>query len=501
MYTRSFIRRIKRKDRVYLAEVENRWIDGKCVQKHIRYVGKEADDKTVLSTALADLEVEQVKAYGPLLVLDHLAQEIKLQEQLGDYGAEILSMVYAHCLDYKSINQMEQWFERTDLKLLLGIEGVTERRLLNALDSLESQDWERLQTALFETVKARYALQVSGVLYDVTNTYLDGKRCPFGKLGHDKTGAKGRPLIQIGLGVTKTEGIPLFHKVFDGNIHDARTLHDLVSQFRLYRIKAGTIIYDRGIVSARNIADFKALGWATLCGLPIKGKLKTTLRPLMDETRLMRLNNRVRLNKTICYVRSVPHCLQTVAGTLALCLNEQQRRDLRESRYDELVNAQALLKQQKTIKDGLAKYFDGQGNIIHHAVQAAEEFDGYSCLFSTQRLSRQEMVRLYFDKDLVEKAFRSIKGVTRLQPVRHWLYNRVLAHVAICYLAYLLLSLLKFRLKALGISPEAALRELDTMYKVYLRDPKRGFRIARVVTLSKKQEQILNAIDPRLTKT
>lgn len=501
MYTMSFIRRIKRKSSVYLAEVENQWIDGKCVQKHIRYVGKEADDKTVLSTSLSDLEVEQVKAYGPLLVLDHLAQEIELQKQLGEYGAEILSMVYAHCLDYKSINQMELWFERTDLKLLLGIEGVTERRLLNALDSLESQDWERLQTELFQTVKARYALQVSGVLYDVTNTYLYGKRCPFGKLGYDKTGAKGRPLIQIGLGVTKTEGIPLFHKVFDGNIHDARTLRDLVSQFRLYRIKAGMIIYDRGIVSARNIADFKELGWATLCGLPIKGKLKTTLRPLMDETRLVRLNNRVRLNKTIFYVRSVPHRLQTVMGTLALCLNEQQRRDLRESRYDEIVNARALLKQQKTIKDGLAKYFDGQGNILPHAVRMAEEFDGYSCLFSTQRLSRQEMVRLYFDKDLVEKAFRSIKGVTRLQPVRHWLYNRVLAHVAICYLAYLLLSLLKFRLKALGISPEAALRELDTMYKVHLRDSKKGFRIARVVTLSKKQEQILKAIDPRLTRT
>ena len=130
MYTMSFIRRIKRKDSIYLAEVENRWINGKCVQKHIRYVGKEADDKTVLSTALADLEVEQVKAYGPLLVLDPLAQAIGLQEQLGEYGAEILSMVYAHGLDYKSINPMEQWFERTDLKLLLGIEGVTERHLL-----------------------------------------------------------------------------------------------------------------------------------------------------------------------------------------------------------------------------------------------------------------------------------------------------------------------------------------------------------------------------------
>lgn len=497
----SFIRRIKRKDRIYLAEVENRWINGKCVQKHIRYVGQEADDKTVLSTALADLEVEQVKAYGPRLVLDHLAQEIGLQEPLGEYGAEILSMVYAHGLDYKSINQMEQWFERTDRKLLLGIEGVTERRLLNALDSLESQDWERLQTDLFETVKARYAWQVAGVLYDVTNTYRYGKNCPLGKLGYDKTGAKGRPLIPIGLGVTTTEGIPLFHKVFDGNSHDARTLRDLVSPFRWYRLKSGMIIDDRGIVSARNISDFKELGWATLCGLPIKGTLKTTLRPLMDEPRRVRLSNRVRLNKTIFSVRSVPHRLQTVAGTLALCLNEQQRRDLRESRYDEIVNAQARLKQHQTIQHGLAKYFDGQGDLIHNAVQAAEEFDGYSCLFSTQRLSRQEMVRLYFDKDLVEKAFRSIQGVTRLQPVRHWLYNRVLAHGAIGYLAYLLLSLLKFRLKALGISPEAALRELDTMYKVYLRAPKKAFRIARVVTLSKKQEQILRAIAPRLTKT
>jgi transposase len=35
---------------------------------------------------------------------------------------------------------------------------------------------------------------------------------------------QGRPLIQIGLGVTQDEGIPVFHKTFDGNIADARTL-------------------------------------------------------------------------------------------------------------------------------------------------------------------------------------------------------------------------------------------------------------------------------------
>ena len=78
-------------------------------------------------------------------------------------------------------------------------------------------------------------------------------------------------------------------------------------------------------------------------------------------------------------------------------------------------------------------------------------------------MDKGELVRLYFDKDIVEKAFRSLKGVIKLQPIRHWLSQRVIAHVFICYLAYLLLSLLKFRLKSLGISPEDALEELKTM--------------------------------------
>ena len=111
------------------------------------------------------------------------------------------------------------------------------------------------------------------------------------------------------------------------------------------------------------------------------------------------------------------------------------------------------------------------------------------------------MVRLYFDKDLIEKAFRTLKGVTRLQPIRHWLYNRVIAHVFICYLSYLLLSLLKYHLRDISVSPEEALKELSTMYKVYLRDTKKQFRISRVVMLTKKQETILKCIDLKLLKT
>jgi len=136
----SFTRKIRKNGKTYLAEVENRWIDGKCVQKHIRYIGREVDGKTVLSSSLSDVVVDEVKLYGPLMVLDYLAKKIQLPEILGPRAREILSMVYAHCLDYKSINKMERWFERTDLAMILRLEGVTEQKLLEALDALESLD-------------------------------------------------------------------------------------------------------------------------------------------------------------------------------------------------------------------------------------------------------------------------------------------------------------------------------------------------------------------------
>lgn len=496
----SFIRRIKRGGRVYLAEVENRRIDGKVVQHHIRYVGREADGKTILAASLSEAEIEQVKLYGPLLVLHHLAKKIHLPERLGPHSQEILSLVYAHCLDYRSLNHMPQWFERTDLNFLLDLEGLTEKRLVSALDDLEGLDADAFQREMFQSLCRHYRFHPSGVIYDVTNTYLYGRRCPLGKPGHDKEGVKGRPLVQIGLAVTQKEGFPLFHKVFDGNVHDARTLSDLVTLFGSYRLEAGLFIYDRGIVSKRNLEQIKQLHWDTLCGIPIHPALQKFWRPWAGPERMLQFSNRVRVGSSVFYTLLRPYKMGEVRGRLALCLNEQRQRETRESRRDEILYAQKLLAEGKAIKPALRPFFDAQGHLRQDKLAAAEEFDGYSCIFSTRSLPAEEMLSLYFNKDLVEKAFRSLKGITQLRPVRHWLAERVRAHVFLCYLAYLLLSLLRYHLRDTDFTPEKALSELATMYKVYLRDHQHRFRLWRTVPLTKNQELILKAIDKSLLK-
>jgi transposase len=120
--------------------------------------------------------------------------------------------------------------------------------------------------------------------------------------------------------------------------------------------------------------------------------------------------------------------------------------------------------------------------------------------FPLKPVPNTELIPPYFGKDLVEKAFHTLKRLIGLRPIRHWLDDRPSAHVFIRYLACLLQSLLKCRLLPLNVSLEKALDELGTMYKVHFHDPKRKLQISRVVTVTNEQEEILNAIDPKLLK-
>lgn len=494
----SYIRKFKKNGKIYLAEVKCERVNGKPVQKFVRYVGREVNGKEILSSSISNIEIESVKIHGPLIVLDELAKSIDLHKHLGKYSNEILSLVYAHCVEPKSINQMTDWFAKTDLNFILKLKNLTEARLLDALDSINKYGAEELQIRIFDEIISKYNIDTTGILYDVTNTYFYGKKCPWGKKGKSKEKQNDKPLVQIGLVVTRKEGIPVFHKTFNGNIHDARTLQEILPFLKRYNIKNKFIVYDRGIPSKSNLIDVKKLHWETICGLAIRNDLKPIVRKIMKQKNLVNIKNRVKLSKTSMYVVSVKHEIGKIKGKLLVCFNNKMKIAIQESRYDEVQSAQQRLLNKKNIKNGLQKYFDKNMNPIQKKIKKAEEFDGYSCIFSTKLIPNKEIVKIYFEKDLVEKAFQNLKGVIALRPIRHWLYDRVEGHIFICYLAYLLLSLLKYKLKKLDISAIEALRELETMYKVYMRDKNKGFKLDKVINLTKKQEQILKAVNKKL---
>ena len=498
----SFIKRVKRGNKVYLSEVESKWVNGKTVQKHIRYIGKEVNGETVVSISSKDLQIDSVKVYGPLLVFHSIAQKIKLPETLGEYSSEILSMVYSHCLNYKSMRNMPKWYKRTDLNLLLNLESLTESRLVSAMRSLNDETIAQSQRDIFNNVKEIYKLTSKGMVYDVTNTYFHGTKCKMGKTGRSKDGMRQSDLIQIGLATTQKEGIPVFHKTFKGNIHDSKTLTSLSESFGEYRIESGLFVYDRGIASERNMNFIGKLGWTTLCGIAMRNKEKELIRKTVRKNPMDHFSNMVRINGNIFYIKGRPHQFGSVKGKLAICYNEDKKMQIKKSRRVRIFEAQKLLAENKKIDDSLRQYLTPKGRLRASTLKEAEEFDGYSCIFCTKNLSDEDMIRLYYDKDIIEKAFRTFKGVSNIQPVRFWLNDHVIAHVFICYLSYLLLSILKLSLKSKGIdiSPEQAIEDLEDMYNVYLYDKKKKNKFVRTVTLSKHQERILRSVDSKILK-
>ena len=496
----SFIRRRRRGGYIYLEEVESVRVDDKVTQRFVRHIGRESDGQRILSCSISSAEIEAVKLSGPLMVLHALAGAIGLPALLGEYANEILALVYAHCLDYRSLNHMRKWFERTDLNLLLNLQELTEKRLVNALDALMSFNAMALQRSIFDNTKKWLHLKTHGVVYDVTNTYFYGKRCALGRFGHDKEDRKGYPLIQIGLAVTAEEGIPILHKTFPGNIHDARTFADISNDLVQFGIKEGIAVMDRGISSAENTRFLGENRWNVLCGLKHSATLEEALGADFSSAELMQLKYRVPVQQTHFYARAQPFRHGGRQGQLIVCFNKQAAHDLHESRMDAIEAAQQQLSQQATLEPELQKFFGKNGQPLQQRLDAEARWDGVSFIFTTGTLAVAEAIQAYFDKDVVEKCFQALKGVVRLRPVRLWLGHRVEAHVFICYLSCLLLTLLKIQVAPLDLSFQEALDELDGLYRVYLRDPKSGFKLGRLVALTKRQQQILRAVDKRLLK-
>lgn len=496
----SFIRKYKKGGQIYLAEVESVRVNGKVVQKFLGYVGREADGKRILSCSISEAEIESVRLAGPLMVLHSIAESIGLPKTLGDYGNEILSMVYAHCLDYKSLNKMRSWFQRTDLNMILQLEELTEKKLVGALDKIETMNLMDVQKSIFDDTKGYLGVNTKGVVYDVTNTYFHGRGCQIARYGHDKEKRKGYPLIQIGLAVTKELGIPIFHKTFPGNIHDSRTFLDVSKDLHLFGIKNGIAVLDRGISSANNTEFLDGTHWKVLCGLKADDGVKAALGKDFEAKSLCRIKNRVQLNETTFYCSEKSFKHGDVKGRLILCFNKRKANEMEEVRLDEIQAAHLRLQKGLTIKPDIQNYFGKDGRILESRINQDRELDGMSFIFTTSKLLLADAVKAYFDKDVVEKSFQALKGVVRLRPVRHWLYNRVEAHVFICYLSCLLLTILKLKVSELGLSFQSALSELDGLYRVHLRDPKSGFKVERLVALSRQQEKILRAVDKRLLK-
>lgn len=342
----------------------------------------------------------------------------------------------------------------TTLAEELSVEDANEDDLYDAMDWLLAR-----QEQIEKKLAARHLSDGAVVLYDVSSSYYEGRKCPLAQFGHDRDGQKGLPIIVYGV-MTDSEGRPVAVSVYAGNTGDPKTVADqtekLQKRFRLSRI---VLVGDRGMLTQAQIDKLKdkpGIGWVTaLRSVSIRkligqGALQ---RSLFDEKNLAEITSPDFPGERLiaCFNpllaeernRKRRELLATTEESLRKLATQVARRTKTPMNEAEIgLRAGRILGRYKVgkhfklnIGNGLFKWERRED-----AIERESQLDGIYVIRTSEtkeQLTADNTVRTYKSLSQVERTFRTLKGIDLLvRPIRHRTEERVPAHIFLCMLAY-----------------------------------------------------------------
>ncbi len=451
LVTTSFIRKINTKSGTYLAEVQNKRVNGKVKQQFIRYVGKDVNAVPVRRISSNDLRIMEVRRSLDVEAVHRISTKLRINDSI---PPAVAVLIYSQLLDRPAISRMPEYLEETEILRFLQLDQVSTAELYASLTDLADLDFPALENSLGEFFlpleKSRRT-----VIIDVTDTYFTGNSLD----SEPRKGKEGRikKLVQIALVVTEKHGFPLMHRTYGGNINNRKIFNDLTKD--LFLRGYTSILMDRGMLDTGRLADLTAMEFKIIAGIRKSQDLKDLIDQISRDDLYSR-DNRIKLCNTTVFCREVPYG----SGKMVVVFNPEFEA-MKRIHYYEHSN-----------DENVARYL------------------GYSLIFHNTEMSTKEVVRKYFDKDTVERAFKQLKGVLDLRPVRVWLKSHIESHIKICYLAYAILAYLDYILSGKEISGGDALNRLRTGYRVFLKDDRTGFEWNSLVDQKKEQREIMDVV-------
>jgi transposase len=343
----------------------------------------------------------------------------------------------------------------SSLAQVLDVSDTDEDEIYEAMDWLLERQ-ERIESALAK----RHLAEGTLVLYDVSSTYFEGRRCPLARIGHSRDGRFDRPQIVFGL-LTDAEGCPVATEVFDGNTGDPKTVLAQVKKLReRFSLERVVLVGDRGMItSARIEEDLKrapGLEWITALRGPAIRKLVDTGVldvSLFDERDLAEISSpdypgerlivchnpllaEERKRKREELLRATEKELEKVAVATRRAKNSLHGKERIGLRVGRVLGRFKMGKHFKLeITEQRFTYVRNPDTIAQEAALDGIYVIRTSVALAT--LSPADAVLSYKRLAHVERAFRCLKTVDlKLRPIHHHLADRVRAHVLICMLAY-----------------------------------------------------------------
>lgn len=330
----------------------------------------------------------------------------------------------------------------------------------NEDDLYEAMDWLAARQGRIENKLAKQHLKEGSlVLYDISSSYYEGRTCPLIAFGHNRDGKKGKQIIVYGL-MTDPEGRPVAVEVYPGNTGDSTTVPDQVEKLRnRFGLSRVVLVGDRGMLTQTKIdivKTYPGIGWISA----IKSKSirelvekKHLQLSLFDKQNLAEISSpdypgerliacfnpflaQERARKRLDLLECTEKKLEKIAKEAARRTKNPLKKADIGIKVGKVINLYKVGKHFRLkIKNGFISWERKEKLIEQEA-----SLDGIYVIRTSEpkeQMSAEDTVRNYKSLALVERAFRSLKGVDILiRPIRHRTAERVKAHIFICMLAY-----------------------------------------------------------------
>ena len=511
------------------AEVENcaRRISNSLIDKK----AEEAQFEEVFeSINVSSLSTNTSRTIG----MEHAAYEalktLRLPELLRDLGFNqkqlccALANIMGRMAEPGSERATIQWVRQTSATgdiLNFDFERVSEMGLYRASDLL-LKNQRKIEKHLFQTAHSLFEFTPSITLYDLTNTYFEGKAASQIKAqrGRSKEKRSDAPLLTLGL-VVDVSGFVRSSNIFAGNISEAETLAEMLNG--LGASNGSIIIMDRGIATQANLRWMRAHGYkylvvsrdikrefdaeqsATMITSSSGGKVSVYLEDKESEE-----ENGEKFKEVFL------RCCSEARAEKEMGILERFR-----CRFeDELMRLRDGLAQPRTVKR-LDKIHRRIGRLETRYARAAKNYKvevipdesgknavgiewtlkpsdgsmmqhpGVYCLRSNiLDWDAETMWRTYTSLTDVEAVFRSLKSELGLRPIYHQNEQRADGHLFISIIAYQAIQVLRQRMKAAGenMSWNSVRRILRHLSRVTTTFKRKDGRTMHVRTTNKPEE-------------
>jgi hypothetical protein len=488
MTARSGAMHVARNKRTYVAKSgEQRVYESVLVRRTYREAGKVRHETLANLSALPAEAVTAIEAtlkgerlvpagqavtitgslpHGHVAAVAAMAGKLGLPALLGPAGRHrdlALALVISRVVRPGSKLATRSWWDDTTLGADLGVAGASTDDIYAAMDWLEDRQ-DAIEAALAARHLGPAANPSRMALFDLSSSWLEGRRCPLAARGYSRDGKKGKLQIEYGL-LTDPEGRPVAVRVFPGNTGDPAAFTAIADVVRgKFGLAQMVMVGDRGMITSARIAALNRLedgtarpdayGWITALRAPAIRKLMAEDGPLQlslfDEQDLAEITS-----------PDFP------GERLVACRNPVLAADRARKREDLLAATEKLLAPiAARVRAGrlsgaaaigveagkvIARYKTGKhfdltitdtGLAVtrrQDRIDAEAALDGFYVLRTpvpAAQLDAPAVVAAYKNLARVERDFRHIKSDDLdLRPVFHRLEERVKAHVLICMLA------------------------------------------------------------------